>query len=148
GMNERSAKMPPQAKDLRLQEAIGRLVELFDATRTKNETRLEGKLTDAKPQASHDIKLTAGNPVVIEMESKQFDTYLKLVDQNGKTLAENDDIDPANKNLNSRVWFLPKVDGDCRIIATSYQESGRGAYVLRVSEFAPKSAPLSSDDSR
>jgi hypothetical protein len=41
------------------------------------------------------VKLTAGKPAVIEMQSKRFDTYLRLEDAKGKTLAENDDIDTA-----------------------------------------------------
>src|SRR5205085_526974 len=37
GLRDRQAKLPPQVKDLRLQEAMGRLAELFEATRDKKE---------------------------------------------------------------------------------------------------------------
>jgi hypothetical protein len=81
------------------------------------------------------VKLTAGKPVVVEMQSKQFDTYLRLEDANGKTLAENDDIDLAAKNLNSRILFMPKDDGVYRVIATSFQQKGRGEYEIIVREY-------------
>jgi hypothetical protein len=134
GMKQREAKLPPQGKD-RLTEAEGRLAELFEATRKKDETKLQGSLTDAKTEAVHEVKLTAGKPVVIEMQSKQFNTYLRLEDANGKTLAENDDIDTAGKNLNSRILFMPKDDGVYRVIATSFQQKGRGEYQIIVREY-------------
>jgi len=51
-------------------------------------------------------------------------------------LAENDDISP--QNLNSRIIFPCKEDGNYRIVATSYQQAGRGAYVLIIREFPSK----------
>jgi hypothetical protein len=73
--------------------------------------------------------------VVIEMQSKQFNTYLRLEDAKGKTLAENDDIDAAAKNLNSRILFMPKADGVYRIVATSFQQKGRGEYEIIAREY-------------
>lgn len=137
-MLQRAAKIPAQTKEMRLQEATGRLVELFEATRDKGETKLESKLTDANPQASHEVKLTADKAVVIELRSKEFNTYLKLVDEKGKSLAENNDIDAAKKNLNSRIWFMPKANGTYRIIATSTMQKGRGAYEIIVCEYSKK----------
>src|SRR5204862_1703747 len=54
GMKQREAKIPPQGK-VRLTEAEGRLAELFEATRKKDETRLTGKLTDAKTDTVHEV---------------------------------------------------------------------------------------------
>jgi hypothetical protein len=136
GLKKHEAKIPPRHK-ARLTEAEGRLAELFEATRKKDETKLQGSLTDTKTDAVHEVKMTAGKPVVIEMQSKQFNTYLRLEDAKGKTLAENDDIDPAAKNLNSRILFLPKADGIYRVIATSFQRKGRGEYEIIVREYGP-----------
>ncbi len=136
GMKEREARIPPQDAD-RLTEAEGRLAELFEATRTKDETRLQGKLTDAKKEVLHEVKLTAGTPAVIEMRSRQFDTLLRLHDAKGKLLTENDDIDFANKNLNSRILFIPKEDGVYRIVATSFQQTGRGEYDVILRQYSP-----------
>ena len=65
-----------------------------------------------------EVKLTARKPVAIEMQSKEFDTLLRLQDAEGKLLAENDGIDPG-VNTNSRILFTPKEDGVYRIIAGS-----------------------------
>ena len=64
------------------------------------------------------------------MRSGAFDTYLKLLDAKGTLLAENDDIAP--NNLNSRIIFTPKESGTFRIVATSFQERGRGTYSLTI----------------
>jgi hypothetical protein len=109
--------------------------QLFEATRKKEETKLQGRLTDAKTEAVHDLKLTAGKSVVIEMQSKQFNTYLRLEDTKGQTLAENDDIDTAGKNLNSRILFMLQADGVYRIVATSFRRAGRGEYEITVREY-------------
>ncbi len=140
GMQKHEAKIPPPGK-VRVTEAEGRLAELFDATRKKDETKLQGSLTDAKTEAVHEVKLTAGKAVVIEMHSKQFDTYLRLEDAKGKTLAENDDIDLAAKNLNSRIWFMPKADGVYRIVATSFRQEGRGDYAIVLREYSATPKP-------
>ena len=83
------------------------------------------------------MKLTAGKPVVIEMQSGQLNTLLKLQDAKGKTLAENDDFDPARKNTNSRILFLPKEDGVYRVMATSPQQTGRGEYEIIIRQYGP-----------
>ncbi len=51
-------------------------------------------------------------------------------------MAENDDISKAD--LNSRIVFTPSTTGVYRLIATSYQQRGRGAYEIIVREFARK----------
>ena len=80
--------------------------------------------------------MTAGKTYMIDMSSAQFDTYLRLEDDKGKVLAENDNISP--ENLNSRIIFTCKQDGSYRIVATSFQQAGRGAYVLTIREFPAK----------
>ena len=136
GLQEHEATIPANAK-FHLTEAEGRLAEVFEATRKKDETNLQGKLTDAKTAAVHEVKLTAGPPAVIEMQSAEFDTLLRLQDAKGKTLAENDDIDFPGNNLNSRILFIPKADGVYRIIAASFQQTGRGAYQIIIRQYSP-----------
>src|SRR5262249_41467442 len=70
----------------------------------------------------------AGTIYVIDMASKDFDTYLRLEDSDKKQLAENDDIAPDN--LNSRIVFKAPKDDTYRIIATAFK--GTGAYTLTV----------------
>ena len=90
---------------------------------TKPESVLKGTLTGKNLEQLHELKMQAGRTYVIDMESRQFDTYLKLLDPSGKLLAENDDIAPDN--LNSRIIYTPKETGTFRIVATSFQQRGR-----------------------
>jgi serine/threonine protein kinase/tetratricopeptide (TPR) repeat protein len=101
-----------------------------------SETRLQGSLSAKETSKVHEIKLTAGKTYVIDMESKDFDTYLKLEDPQGKLLAENDDISPTNQN--SRILFTPKQDGTYRVIATSVQQQGQGQYEIIIRTFVGK----------
>jgi len=68
------------------------------------------------------------------MESQLFDTYLRLEDNKGKVLAENDDISPG-LNTNSRLLFSAPAAGTYRIVATSFEQRGQGAYTLTLREF-------------
>ncbi len=97
-------------------------------------TRLTGELTAKEVQKIHEMKLTAGKRYVIDLESKAFDTFLRLEDAQGKKLAENDDI-VEGVNLNSRIVFTPAKDGVYRLVATAFRGQGRGPYTLTVGEF-------------
>jgi serine/threonine-protein kinase len=101
-----------------------------------SQTTLQGVLTDKARQQFHDQQSQAGKEYVIDMTSSAFDTYLKLLDPKGKLLAENDDIAP--NNLNSRIIFTPKESGTYRIVATSFQERGRGAYTVTITTLKGK----------
>jgi tetratricopeptide (TPR) repeat protein len=96
--------------------------------------RFTGALTAQEKERAHEIKLQAGQTCVIDLESPQFDTLLRLHDQKGKLLAENDDIVPG-VNLNSRLYFTAPADGTFRLMATSFEQRGVGAYTLTVRSF-------------
>ena len=95
------------------------------------ETTLKGTLTDSQRDQVNETKLEAGKTYVIEMMSTALDSYLKLHDPAGKLVAENDDIAPPN-NLDSRIIYTPKAAGVYRIIATSFEQRGRGVYTLTI----------------
>jgi tetratricopeptide (TPR) repeat protein len=98
------------------------------------ETRLKGILTVKEGLKVHEVKLAAGNSIVIDLESHAFDTFLRLEDASGKKLAENDDVIPG-VNLNSRILFTPEKHGIYRLVATAFQGRGVGPYTLTVREF-------------
>jgi WD40 repeat protein/tetratricopeptide (TPR) repeat protein len=135
GLRKRAATIPNEQRDWVLQQAMGPLSELFEATRQTDETRLQGKLTAEKPRFVDEIKLVAGKAVVLLMNSEQFDALLRLEDENGKLLVESDDIDYAANKLNSLIWFMPPADGVYRIVATSYQNRGRGEYEIVIRRY-------------
>ncbi len=97
-----------------------------------SETEHKGQLGPKEPEQRHLIKMAAGKTYAIDMASKQFDTYLRLE----KVLAENDDI--SKDNLNSRIVFTAPGDASYRIVATSFQQGGRGVYTLTIRKFAAK----------
>jgi thiol-disulfide isomerase/thioredoxin len=77
---------------------------------------------DKKRKASahkvHAYKMTAGSIYVIDMTSKQFDTYLRIEDADGKHLDEDDD--GSGNSLNARLVFEAPRDATYRIVCTSY----------------------------
>jgi tetratricopeptide (TPR) repeat protein len=101
-----------------------------------NQIEHQGQLSDKEREQSYPFKMTLGKTYMINMSSAQFDTYLRLENDKGKVLAENNNISP--QNVNSRIIFSCKEDGSYRIVATSFQQAGRGAYVLTVREFPAK----------
>src|SRR5262249_33587323 len=109
---------------------------LKQARANLSQTTLQGVLSDKTRQQGHYQPLQAGKEYVIDMTSKDFDTYLKLLDPKGNLVAENDDIAP--NNLNSRIIYTPKETGTFRIVATSFQEVGRGAYTVTVTTLKGK----------
>src|SRR5205807_235229 len=56
------------------------------------ETLHKGSLSPKEREQVHSIKMSTAKTYVIGMASTQFDTYLRLEDEQGKVLAENDDI--------------------------------------------------------
>ena len=105
------------------------------------ETRQQGTLTAKQTEQVHDVKMLAGRTYVIDLESAQFNAYLRLEDAKGKVLAENDDISLQDKN--SRLIFSLKQAGVYRVVATSFQQQGTGTYTLTIREFA---GPLAAKD--
>jgi hypothetical protein len=92
-------------------------------------------LTDKERERVHEVQLRAGQVYVIDLESTDFDAYLRLHDSQGKLLAENDDIEPG-VNPNSRLIFTAPAEGTYRLVATSFEQSGSGVYTLTVRSFA------------
>jgi hypothetical protein len=104
---------------------------------------IQGKLTTADPfdrlrparrSRTHQVPLSAGRPVTIDLTSTEFDTYLRLEDPAGKKLLEDDD---SGGGRNARVAFTPPRDGTYRIVVTSFLPGATGAYTLRIRQEAP-----------
>src|SRR5262249_740369 len=158
GMKERAKTIPPAGK-VRLPEAIGRLVQLYDAWGKTEEAakwrkeleRIEGKVIgpihavnkalelkgnlDSQTTALiYQIKLAAGKTYVIDMVSpdqKALDPYLVLKNANAVILAEDED---GGDGLNARIPFHADKDGAYRIQATFFGPTGHGEFTLTVKE--------------
>ena len=91
----------------------------------------DNTLGDGSLFDTHTFSGEAGQPVVITMESPDFDTFLVLLDPSGEPIADNDDI-VAGSNLNSQIQIALPQSGVYRIIANAFDASGRGRYRLTV----------------
>ena len=70
----------------------------------------------------------AGQRVVINLDSPDFDTYLVLVDPSGEVIESNDDRSENNTNSTIRATLLE--DGAYRVIVNAYQAGQLGRYRL------------------
>lgn len=82
------------------------------------------------PHKVHLIKMEVGKTYTIDLQSKDFDAFLRLEDAAGLQLAMDDD---GGEGLNSRLIFRPTRNENYRIIATALG-NGTGNYTLTVRE--------------
>jgi peroxiredoxin len=76
-------------------------------------------------------RMSAGKVYTIDMVSSQFDAYLRLEDQKGNQLDEDDD---SGGGLNARMVFNCSRDDEYKIICTSFNAQGEGNFTLTVKE--------------
>jgi hypothetical protein len=104
------------------------------ALATDKELRFEGKLTKesptvaGKPAQVHRVKLSADKTYLIDLQSEEFDTYLRILDSSGKQLASDDD---GGEDLNARLRFTPPKEDTYQIVATRFG-GDQGSYLLKI----------------
>src|SRR5438552_2595808 len=73
--------------------------------KSSEELKIEGKLSedDARdallkksPHRVHEYKMQKGKVYIIDLSSKDFDSFLRLENSKAKNLAYNDDVTPDN----------------------------------------------------
>jgi len=100
----------------------------------EKELRFEGEVAEdtpevmGKPAQIHKVKMTGGKTYLIDLESKEFDVYLRVLDAAGKQLASDDD---GGENLNARLRFRPAREGNYQVVATRFGNR-EGDYLLKV----------------
>jgi hypothetical protein len=82
------------------------------------------------PCKVYQVRLAGGKTYRIDLESKDFDTYLRLENSEGQQLARDDD---GGEGTNSRLSFQAPGDGVYRFIATTFN-AGEGNFRLSVRE--------------
>ena len=101
-------------------------------TRTGNITNRDPLDRELRsPCHVYEVNMVANRTYTIDLESNQFDAYLRLEDHNRVHLAANDDAGPGT--LNSRIVFSPMNTQVFRVIATSLDRRP-GNYTLRIRE--------------
>lgn len=83
----------------------------------------------------HSIEVQAGQPLVIDLRSTDFDPYLLVLKPDGKFL-ENDDFQESSEH--SRIEIPSPEAGTYRVTVTSYEKGESGRYRLEVPD-APRS---------
>ena len=78
-----------------------------------------------------DVNLRAGRRYVIDMESDQFDAFVKLLNREGTIVSFADECDAMR---NTRIVYVPLENETYRIAATSYAAGATGVFRLRVCE--------------
>jgi len=78
------------------------------------------------------MEMTAGQTVVISLDSNDFDPLIEVMSPGGAVVADDDD---SGGDLNALLTFTASVAGEYVIGVTSYAlEDGEGAYTLSVSQ--------------
>jgi len=96
----------------------------------------EGQITIADRDPSgpgfakvYTYKMTANQNYTINLDSNQFDAFLRVEDSKGTVLAQDDD---SGGDRNAMISFSPTKTDEYRIIATSLGGIFTGSYTLRV----------------
>lgn len=135
-----SLRIDPRLESLRRLPAFGKfLLEVpIDLAKTKI---IQGTLSTQDPadsvrkaskQKVYPMEFEAGKSYTIHLLSQVFDPYLRIEDDAGKNLAEDDD---SGGNLNARLVFAPARKGRYRIVVTSFRPAS-GPFTLAVEEHA------------
>ena len=83
------------------------------------------------PSKMHAVKLDKETTYQIDLVGYGIDTYLRLLDEHGKVLAEDDD---SGGNLNARIRHTTTKAGLYFIVATTFA-GGEGAYTLSIHKY-------------
>ena len=81
------------------------------------------------------VKFQAGDQVVIDLTSDNFDTIVTLLGADGSTIGQNDD-GPDGSN-NSLLFARIKNTGEYIIRVRAFGETGGGAFKLKVTRLQP-----------
>jgi S1-C subfamily serine protease len=86
-----------------------------------------GLVTNGSLMNAYQIEVTRRQLVTVDLDSEAFDTYLRLLDERGEVVAENDDR--SDFNFNSRIEETLEP-GTYSILVSSYGVLQQGEYTL------------------
>jgi subtilisin-like proprotein convertase family protein len=99
----------------------------------------EGEIGDSNETVEFDLALAQGQTVTIttDVTSGDLDTTLELIDPDGDTVADNDDM--GDGSYNSQVVYTADRAGTYTIVVGRYDDSTRGEFRVLI-EFGDTSA--------
>lgn len=86
--------------------------------------------SDGSLYDEHTFTGRAGQTITVSLESQDFDPFVIVVGPDDQVLGQNDDASP--RSLNALLTVTLPATGTYRIIANSYDRTGRGSYTLTV----------------
>ncbi len=142
-LEEESGDRPPKVPPIRPEVPLGN---------TNIILQVEGVLeagdrilpSDNSLYDEHAFEGRVGQPIIITLESNDFDTYLVLVSPDQRPLNESDDVSLQNSN-SSMTTILPS-DGTYLAIANAFDSTGAGTYTLTVREIVRSPHPQDESD--
>ena len=88
----------------------------------------------ARPSRKYTVRLVKDKTYLFDLQSADFDAYLRLLDKGGKQLAEDDD---GGGDLNARIIHSATDNGDHQIVVTTF-DGAVGKFKLKVRELLLK----------
>lgn len=98
-----------------------------------NDGRLErgDREVDQKYEDAWTIDGEPNDRITIEVSSRQFDTYVRLLDPAGRLVGVNDDNpDAVGYTTDSRIETVLRDEGEHKVVVTSYEPLGYGDYTV------------------
>ncbi len=101
---------------------------------------VKGKLTDDDPKDKllkrgpakiQPYKMAKGQTYAINLDSDDFDAFLRLEDPTGKMVAADDDSGGGPRGLNAQIIYKAPKTGEYKVVATSF-DGKSGDYTLTV----------------
>ena len=81
------------------------------------------------------VNLEAGDQITIDAISAEFDTLVTLMDENGITSSENDDV--PDGSTNSLLFARISEGGKYTIRVRSYAGEGSGPFTIKLARLRP-----------
>jgi len=85
------------------------------------------------------VPLEAGDQVVMDLSSEQFDTILTLIAPDGTAIGQNDD--GPDGTTNSLLFARITQPGDYIVRVSPFGGQGQGEFTLKVSRLRPADEP-------
>lgn len=80
-----------------------------------------------------EIEMEPGEGVLVLISSQVFDPAVAVQDEQGKELAENDDIKPGDQR--ARLIFIAPAKGKYKVVITNYKNAAGGQFELNATRF-------------
>lgn len=103
--------------------------EVFRATGTLAKEDLKDRLRKECHFKVYLIRMSPKRTYTIDLQSSDFDSFLRLEGAAGNSLAENDD---GGSGVNARLVFRPAQDEVFRLVVTTFAPGATGHFLLTV----------------